>query len=681
MDCLTPPIVSDLEPSCYFIPSPETCHFPIPSDSSSSLNAELKDVEEVFFGQVNDDSILSSSPLPSALLPVSSPPLHEFLLPRPDSVRPDDLKLELPLLCNEPANDAALVDPLEMGQVIKSVPQSDVDDTSKATETIESAIKIELESAETRVMRSIEQEQLDPEDARARVPVPVMDFSIPEPEWTRLRSDANALFNYIREVNASAFNIPKWPTNRRAEDKMRWLPLATGAGRISTDEKPDIDDGILERFLVCPSDSEMITRRDCVWRRPGITTLLDNESDDEEDVQPILAEVEPESELMAAVRERKNLMTQGAGSQATVLRLQASQEGFTQMSRKRFPGDFDNEPPILAGDDSAAATTLLENFMNLHARKKPKFIRSPFFTKVEEEATKPTDHARLPRIAEETPAGPLTAPPSAQIPSVKAPSAPVKVMTSMHLQPETARGLEHLMPSVSVVQRDYSAHNTSVWHPGSVCRSEVIPALAIEADITVSPVTGLLITTMIKVRQRPIPGADGRSMLRVQIEKVSLRYERLIILVSEGNSNDTMADMSPSAVTAFVELQGFIDSLDTSTSMYYVAGGDKALMSWVASLICRYSHEALGVQHFLYPDETYWELFLRQAGMNVYAAQVISGILKPPDDSLEAARSGKYGLPGFIKMSAEDRVARFAPVLGGRRVLDRVSQVIDGSWD
>ena len=66
--------------------------------------------------------------------------------------------------------------------------------------------------------------------------------------------------------------------------------------------------------------------------------------------------------------------------------------------------------------------------------------------------------------------------------------------------------------------------------------------------------------------------------------------------------------------------------------------------------------------------------------MNTYAAQTISGILKAPDDSIESAQSGRYGLPGFINMSPADRATRFTYILGGRRVLDRVSRIVDATW-
>lgn len=40
-----------------------------------------------------------------------------------------------------------------------------------------------------------------------------------------------------------------------------------------------------------------------------------------------------------------------------------------------------------------------------------------------------------------------------------------------------------------------------------------------------------------------------------------------------------------------------------------------------------------------------------------------------------------FGLPLFLTMSKEQRAEMFAEAVGGRRVLDRVSNPIDKPWD
>ena len=85
----------------------------------------------------------------------------------------------------------------------------------------------------------------------------------------------------------------------------------------------------------------------------------------------------------------------------------------------------------------------------------------------------------------------------------------------------------------------------------------------------------------------------------------------------------------------------------------------------------------------LLQDETLWEVFLRRAGLNAFAAQAILARLKAPDqnevDTVDAQETN-FGLTAFIKMSVEERYTQFETLLGGRRLLRRVSQVLDATW-
>ena len=79
-----------------------------------------------------------------------------------------------------------------------------------------------------------------------------------------------------------------------------------------------------------------------------------------------------------------------------------------------------------------------------------------------------------------------------------------------------------------------------------------------------------------------------------------------------------------------------------------------------------------------------WERWLRIAGMNAYAAQAVLVQLKVPDvDSHEIGPTEmqkRFGVGAFVSMTAGERLERFGAVLGGERVLRRVSEAIDGGW-
>jgi hypothetical protein len=161
------------------------------------------------------------------------------------------------------------------------------------------------------------------------------------------------------------------------------------------------------------------------------------------------------------------------------------------------------------------------------------------------------------------------------------------------------------------------------------------------------------------------------------------RHERLVVLVSEGNKHsETASPLSQADARALAEFQGFAAGLQ-QVQVVYVGGGVETLAKWVAKVVCDYyERETVAVRGLLLPVETLWEVFLRRAGMNVFAAQVVLGRLKVPDGELAVGGPGGqvYGLPLFVMMGREKRIELFEEVLGGRKVLDRVSEALDVPW-
>ena len=112
--------------------------------------------------------------------------------------------------------------------------------------------------------------------------------------------------------------------------------------------------------------------------------------------------------------------------------------------------------------------------------------------------------------------------------------------------------------------------------------------------------------------------------------------------------------------------------------MQFVGGGEATLSKWLASTIAE--NRVTGDSDLL-QEETHWELFLRRAGMNAFAAQAVISGLKAPDgvDPTGPTKAGLFGLAAFVDMAAEQRIVRFGP-LCGRRLLERVNAVVDANW-
>ena len=91
---------------------------------------------------------------------------------------------------------------------------------------------------------------------------------------------------------------------------------------------------------------------------------------------------------------------------------------------------------------------------------------------------------------------------------------------------------------------------------------------------------------------------------------------------------------------------------------------------------------------------TVWELFLRQAGLNPYAAQLILAFIKREDEeertyilyaSPKAASSssvedgGTHGLARFIEMEPDRRKEVFGQLIGDR-MMGRINHILDKDW-
>jgi hypothetical protein len=238
------------------------------------------------------------------------------------------------------------------------------------------------------------------------------------------------------------------------------------------------------------------------------------------------------------------------------------------------------------------------------------------------------------------------------------------------------RKIQELLPSLEITARDP--------HP-----------LLQEADITISPSTGLMLTTLQKLNQKPLPGQTAYFGLREQIRHAAQHYERLLVLVRESPQAQTRA--GPGGVRiepevpplnardgdALAELAGQMASLACEIRVIYVPGGEDVVAGWIAAATSRYGVPASQTVKLL-QEETYWEQFLRAAGLNTFAAQLVLGQLKKPDvGEVGEGRvpcGKRSGLAEFVMMSEEERVRRFGPGIGGDGMLRRVSAMLDGGW-
>lgn len=183
-----------------------------------------------------------------------------------------------------------------------------------------------------------------------------------------------------------------------------------------------------------------------------------------------------------------------------------------------------------------------------------------------------------------------------------------------------------------------------------------------EADIIISPRTGIILTTAHTLTQKYLPGSTGsrndiKSPIMERIYRTAPRYETLYIFicVRSPKADEQIQD----AVTS---LASFCDSFseDTTVIPMVVSETDGAVASWVEYL----GHtelSSLRVIPSLRQPETRWEVRLREYGLNPFAARLVLDL------------GIKFDM--FIEMGTERRQSQFRDLLG-ERVLRRVGAVI-----
>ncbi|KAB5536077.1 hypothetical protein GE09DRAFT_340321 [Coniochaeta sp. 2T2.1] len=679
---VTPPLTPRLEARDAFLPDAATCAFAVPSSPNSLLCDDLREAEKrIFDGEGKE--ILSNTDLEKYL---DFGDADEVTLALPSGLiqKRDDLEVEPPLLPN--FIDEQPPPSPDLGRIKGLGPQDTPMKDDLKVEEADDALGESMKETAAKVMMEIEQEKLEPLDGSVRVEVPVLDFSIPEPEWVKLNGDSKAIFKAIPRESDVSSSASKWTRKLIHESKMTWNFWTTQLPRPE-EEEPIDDAALLERFLRPEDEADLPTSSDYVRKRPGLR-VLDDDQDDDEEIEPFVvtseppqapqAPLTPQGDWLSLLEKRKAFLSGDSAKQKSHSKRKLDGEHSGSVRALKAPTN------LLAQDEEGAAATLLDNYLELHAPKKPKFD-SPFFKKPDPaSATSPQPPKKA---IDKPPLQPAVDLPAARLfpcPQVPDTDMPVRLITAVTLSRTMITHLERFLPGIQMVDRDFNAHNTSVWVPCSVRRSEVVAsALANEADLIPSPSTGIILTTMIKVRQRQVPGGSRsqRPHLTTRVEAVAARYERLIVLVSEDNRLDESAnDLASADAAAFADFQGFAAALSCEVVVMYVGGGPETLAKWAAAMAARYAAGSIDLQAYLMQEETQWELFLRRAGMNVYAAQVVLGMLRAPAEESVVGAEGMSGLPAFVTMSKQERIAMFETVLGGRRVLGSVGRLLDASW-
>jgi hypothetical protein len=648
---------------------------PLSSDPSSLLESDLEDAHAAL---VDDESARSSPSFPE-LSPLDDTPFSSMIWPLTSSLRIEEplLPAEAHRLSSPPAIDLG-----QLGTCTRPGQNTTFNFDSEVREendVLDDALADSFLEDAAHAARSVEQEQLELRSTAVRISAPIMDFAVPEAPWETTSANAMGHLALMKE-SADSFKLPLWPRHVREESQLWWNPFPSKLGQVSLREMID-DDVASPQPLGYEGLCDVPDSSAYVWKQPGLAILKALWDDEELELIPRMQVPKGRSnDLNFLVDKRKSALEISNQSEP-------SSSPVDLIQHPGLPSGPRREHLLLRVDDTSRSSALLSAFIDMRTSRRSKDEKSTHFQRPPAANPTPVSVGSIsrPQRSNKQPNSqgsthPIEALQPALFPSIPADNVHRSIITSLSLSRGIQSWIEKLLPSISMIERDFSRWNTVTWDLNSVSRSPTVSPLAAEADIIVSSATGIVITTLIQTIQKPLPGHSGRAAIRERVEKVSARYERLIVLVSEANRFDeSIRELSETESLAFSEFSGFVAGLETAPQLYYVGGGEGTMARWLAYFIARYSPESDRAGGMVAEEETTWELFLRCAGMNAFAAQNVVAMLKAPKESTDAD-AGRYGLAGFINMTPAERVENFSQLLGGEKVVQRVGAMLDSSW-
>ena len=293
---MTPPLLP-MSPSWLpYEPSSETGRLELLSEPVSPTLEELKAVDQKIFqsetirrsnhrtnpqSQDTDPMLFDSesvgklySPLKGVEDPPLSPPIRKSAL--------KNLKVEAPLtpLQSEqppPWERKDFTYKEAIRQVIPIMPSPIASPEDISSEDFDALFEKDIAPIAIKAERSIEQEQLQEADTMFRVPVPVMNFSLPVAPWkiAPTRTGAKAEKRYIKErlsaLKNSHFSKHNWPGSGESERSLQWMPFPAALGRVETYETI-VDENVTLEYLAIPEcmDSSTLT-----WKADGLRLFDD----------------------------------------------------------------------------------------------------------------------------------------------------------------------------------------------------------------------------------------------------------------------------------------------------------------------------------------------------------------------------------------------------------------------
>ena len=506
-----------------------------------------------------------------------------------------------------------------------------------------------IEPAALQVEQFAQQEQLQAADAVQRVDVPKMDFALALPPWKKhgqlasgRAKQANLSDDWtdqLKEIQVALKTLTEYgplTMNAKLERQLQPYPFDASLGIVP----PERSIGDSRYIAVIMSDmslEDVVRSDDLTWKPDGLRIMNRYREDVEDELQPLEHE---EAEVDAAnfddlvFQRQQELLRPRPHHPAPVDRSlvvpqrrssHGKQKGrdTVPIAQKRIGSDFQLREPVagqIGGGDVPSlffgggdnTTNKLHAFMNSKGQDVKKAEALPIEARLMKDvgcedspgvgrdsqgvreqleaaprnhqessgreagrraaAKRPTDqvspidHAGIASVSTHMITPPLAVP---ELPKHLPNRAVVLSLDMLQAHRPVLRTVfKELYPNADHIERDF----TSVKQ-------------AAEADILLSPGTGLILTSLQKLKQKSLPGqAVQLNGVRDRINKLAQRYEMLVVLVGNAVQADA-SDMDQRDCDAMTDFTSFCAQSKAEIVVVYAPNGDQAIATWIASMM------------------------------------------------------------------------------------------------
>jgi hypothetical protein len=534
-----------------------------------------------------------------------------YLLPSAKDNKPslDSIKTELPLVeeISSP-NTINIVDAISKHSEGVADASDGLNHGSIKIESLfDDALLETLDAHRSVVNAKVEQEQYDPIGSVSRVQVPIMDFGLPPLAWEDIGPDPKLHFSRILQEAPASLSPVVDDTAWGLDRKLDWVPVARDSARVSVEEKL-ADLSIPSQLLLDPGAGKISTSSSYIAKSEKLAVLnlgsdkeleQENGRESQHVPSPYFRTMSPPPKAIITLTKPKAISetrsSKPVGSSLMDL-VKTKSEGI--MTESFIPAPEDGQ--IINTE------TLLMSFMEMRAAKRPRLVCQPADAPAGD--FRKSSHTVANQTSPSIPSSETmqeSVQESAPCPVIQIPDEKAKYIVSIDLPRHILSQLETAWPPENLIDRQFSVISYSGVSSVGNCQMKSNSEVFFEADIVLTAGDGIIITSLPKATQRPLPGSGKLPQLRERVATVSMKYERLIVLVSEMNpSGEFVGEPSASDLAAYSDFVRFTVALETDVSAFLISGGHETTTRWVLAFMCRYSPIALRTNMYLSTSET-----------------------------------------------------------------------------